>query len=424
MFGSGDIDLVYHPGAATHAELIWDFPTLVRWPLRLASMARVVTYDFRGSGASDPLSDHRPFTLDESVDDLRAVMDAAGMDRAALVGETFAGPVFLRLAAADPDRVHALALSGTAARFVRAPDYELGIPPDAFDRGLRDLEAGWGTGATIDLWAPSLADSVTQRQEWARYERGCCSPGRAALLARTWWGFDARADLAKIRAPTLVEHSVDDRMVPVELGRHLAEHISGAQLVERTGDRLTVGAGVDAASADYAQFLLGRAARIPGAERRVATIVFLDIVESTATATRFGDRRWRDLLDDFRRSVRAELEPFGGREVNTRGDDFLLLFDAPRAAVSCAVAIRERAALLDLDLRVGIHVGEVEELGDDVTGLSVHIGARITDLAHAGEVLISQTARDVAIGSDLVLEDRGAHELKGVPDTWRVFAVR
>lgn len=423
VFGSGDIDVVYHPGAATHTELIWDFPSIMRWPLRLASMARVVTFDMRGSGASDPLPNDRPFTLDEAVGDLVAVLDAAGIDQAALVGEAFAGPVFLRIAAERRERVAALALSGTAARFVRAPDHPFGIPANALERALDQLEAGWGTGATIDLWLPSLAGSATQRREWARYERGCCTPGRAALLARTWWAFDARADLANIKVPTMVEHSVDDPMVPVGLGRQLAEQIQGARFVERAGDRLAVGDAVDRVATDYAQFLLGGAARITGTERRIATIVFLDIVESTATALRFGDRRWRDLLDDFRRVVRAELALYGGREVNTRGDDFLIVFDVPRTAVGCALAIRDRAELLDLGLRVGIHVGEVQELGEDVAGLSVHIGARIAELALKGEILISQTVRDVVIGSDLVLQDRGVHELRGVPDEWRVFAV-
>lgn len=423
MIGSGDVDVVYHPGAATHAELIWDFPSIMRWPLRLASMARVVTFDLRGCGASDPLPTARGFTLDESVADVVAVMDAAGIDKAALIGEAFVGPVFLRIAAQRRERVTALALSGTAARFVRTPDYPFGIPPDALERALEALEAGWGTGTTIDLWVPSLAGSSTQRREWARYERGCCTPGRAALLARTWWAFDARRDLPDIRVPTMVEHSVDDRMVPIGLGRYLAAHVPGAQFVERTGDRLTVGTAVDQVAGDYARFLLGDAAHAVGTEHRVATVVFLDIVESTATAMQYGDRGWRDLLDDFRRVVRAELEPFAGREVNTRGDDFLLVFDLPRGAVGCATVIRERAEVLGLALRAGIHVGEIDDLGDDVTGMSVHIGARLAELARAGEILLSQTVRDVVIGSDLVLEDRGTHELRGVPNEWRVFSV-
>jgi class 3 adenylate cyclase len=236
-------------------------------------------------------------------------------------------------------------------------------------------------------------------------------------------GFDARVDLPNIAVRTLVEHSTDDPMVPIAHGRYLADHIEGARFIERDGDRLTVGAAVDEAAADYSEFLLGEAARVRGAHRRVATVVFLDIVESTATATQVGDRNWRDLLDEFRRSVRAELEPFGGREINTRGDDFLILFDGPRAAISCARAVRGRAALLDLELRIGVHLGEIDDLGDDVTGLSVHLGARIASLARPGEILVSQTVRDVVIGSDLIFEERGVHELKGIPDQWRVFAV-
>jgi class 3 adenylate cyclase len=423
VIGSGELDIVYHPGAATHAELIWDFPMLVRWPLRLAAMGRVITFDVRGTGGSDPLPSDRAFTLDESVADVLAVLDAAEAERVALIGQTFSGPVFCRIAAQHPHRVEALALSGTAARFVRASDYEHGMPPESLERALAILEAGWADGSMIDLWLPSMADRPLQRQEFARYCRGCCSPGRAALLARTWWGFDASADLPNIAVRTLVEHSTDDAMVPIALGRYLAEHIQGARFIERGGDRLAVGAAVDEAATDYSQFLLGKGAVVPGGDRRVATVVFLDIVESTATASHFGDRSWRDLLDEFRRSVRAELERFGGREINTRGDDFLLLFDGPRAAIGCVRAVRERAAVLDLELRVGAHLGEVEDLGDDVTGLSVHLGARIASLARPGEILASQTLRDAVIGSDLSFEGRGVHELKGIPDQWRLYAV-
>ena len=423
VIGSGDLDIVYHPGAATHADLIWDFPTFVRWPLRLSTMGRVITFDIRGTGESDPLPTDRLFTLDESVADVLAVLDAAGVERAALIGETYAGPVFCRIAARHPQRVEALALSGTAARFVRAEGYDAGIPPDAFERALEVLEAGWADGSMIDFWLPSLADRPLQRMEFARYCRGCCSPGRAALMARVWWGFDARADLPDIAVRTLVEHSTDDPMVPIALGRYLARNIPGARFIERAGDRMTIGAAVDEAAADYAEFLLGEGVLVRSAERRVATIVFLDIVESTATASRHGDRSWRDLLDEFRRSVRAELEPYGGRELNTRGDDFLVLFDQPRAAIGCMFAVIKRADVLGIALRVGIHLGEVEDLGEDVTGLAVHLGARIAALARPGEILASQTVRDVAIGSDITFEDRGVHELKGIPDQWRVFAV-
>ena len=240
-------------------------------------------------------------------------------------------------------------------------------------------------------------------------------------FARSWWTVDARADLERITVPTLIVHSLDDPIVPVGHARYLAEHIRGARYVERRGDRHANESNLEELASLFGEFLLGRPPRATAGV--MATIVFIDIADSTGRASQVGDRRWRGLLEDFRQSVRAEIEVFGGREVNTRGDDFLLEFGSPRPAILCAQAIRERAQVLTLDVRAGVHLGEVEQLGDDLAGLAVHIGARIAELARAGDVLVSQTVRDVIIGSGLELVDRGIHELKGVPGEWRVFAV-
>ncbi len=421
VVGAGEVDVIFHPGAVTHLEMIWDFPTITRFIQRLASMARVITFDARGVGASDPIPIDRPYGLDDVVSDVLAIVDASGATNPAFMAETFSGPAFLRIAAQYPERVRALVLSGTYARFLRAPDYPIGLPPERLDDALQRLEETWGTGASAALFMPSLAASSAQRAEWARYERGCVSPGRVTRFARTWWTVDARADAALITVPTLVVHSVDDPIVPIEHARYLAEHIPDARFVERHGDRHATADNVEDVIAICGEFLLGHSAvSVPGA---LTTVAFVDIADSTGRASRVGDRRWRDLLDDFRQTVRAELVVFDGREVNTRGDDFLLEFGAPRSAVACVLAIRERAEVLGLDVRAGVHVGEVEQLGDDLAGLAVHIGARIAELARAGDILVSQTVRDVVIGSGLELADRGTHELKGVPGEWSLFAV-
>jgi len=420
VHGDGPLDLVFVPGFVSHVELIWEEPTIGRFLRRLASFSRLVVFDKRGQGLSDRPG--QPPTLEESMDDLGAVMDEVGVERAAIMGVSEGGPMSLLYAATHPERVTALVLYGTYARLFQTDDYPEGLRVEFFDRWVETIQTQWGQPVGVELWAPSERDNPDFARWWARLLRQGTSPSGAIDLMDLYREIDVRPALPAIRAPTLVIHRVDDRLVPVRQARYMAEHIPDARYVELPGDDHLPAIGGDDLIDEVEEFLVGsRGAH--GVERSLATVLFTDIVGSTETAARLGDRRWRDLLERHDSTVRGALAVHRGKEVKTMGDGFLATFDGPARAIRCAMAIREEVAANGLEVRAGIHSGEVEVIGADVGGMAVNIGARVGALAGAGEVLVSSTVRELVVGSGIEFEPRGTHELKGAPGEWHLFAV-
>ncbi len=421
VHGEGPLDLVLVPGFVSHVELIWEEPEIARFLRRLTSFARVIVFDKRGQGLSDRPG--RPPTLEESMDDLRAVLEAAGCGRAAIFGISEGGPVSALFAASYPDRVAALVLYGTWARMLRADDYPSGIEAKSLD-GLRKMfREGWGGPVGAELWAPSAAEDPDFRTWWARLLRQGTSPTGAVELIDLYREIDVRPVLPTISAPTLVLHRRDDIVVRLPQGRYLADAIPDARLVELDGaDHLAWIGDQDALLDEIEEFLVGsRRAHEP--DRALATVLFTDIVDSTATAARLGDRAWRDLIQRHDTIVRRQLTVHRGHEVKTMGDGFLATFDGPARAIRCATTIRDRLSPLDLPIRAGIHTGEVDLIGNDISGMAVNIGARIGALADPGEVYVSSTVKELVVGSGLSFAERGVHTLKGAPGEWRLFAV-
>jgi class 3 adenylate cyclase len=413
VVGDGPVDLVFVSGPASHVEVEWENPDGARALEQLASFTRLVRFDRRGTGLSDPVE--RPPTLEQQMDDLRAVMAAVGLERTAIFGGTDAGLGAL-FAATYPEEVTALVLWGVAAR---AADY---VTPELTARVLDAIEH-YGEDRFLKIFAPSRVGDRRFEEWWGRWERASASPGMARKLLEFTAQTDLTAILPTIRVPTLVLHRSGDRFVPVELGRDLASRISGARFVEVPGiDSYGWSGDVETVLDEVEEFLTGsRGRREP--DRVLATVLFTDIVGSTDHAARLGDRRWRGLLEGHDAVVREQLQRWRGREVKTVGDGFLATFDGPARAVRCAQAIIRAVEPLGLEVRAGVHTGECERIGDDVGGIAVHIGARIGALALGGEVLVSSTVRDLVAGSGLGFAERGAHQLKGVPDEWRLFAV-
>ena len=421
VHGDGPLDLVFVPGFVSHVELIWEEPAIARFLRRLASFSRLIVFDKRGQGLSDRLG--RPPTLEESMDDLGAVMDAAGSERAAVFGISEGGPMSALFAATYPDRVSSLVLYGTFARMVRTADFPEGVRAERFDEWADLVRRGWGGAVGVELWAPSEEGNPEFERWWARLLRQGTSPSGAIELMNLYREIDVRAVLPAISAPTLVLHRRDDRMLPARHGNYLAEHIPGARYVELDGaDHLPTVGDHGALLDEVEEFLVGsRGAH--GVDRALATILFTDIVGSTETAARLGDRRWRDLLERHDATVRRELAVHRGREVKTTGDGFLATFDGPARAIRCATAIQGELSRSGVEIRSGIHSGEVETIGADVGGMAVNIGARVGALAAPGEVLVSSTVRELVVGSGIEFEERGSHRLKGAPDEWHLFAV-
>jgi class 3 adenylate cyclase len=421
VHGKGELDLVFVPGFVSHVELLWENPSVARFMRRLSSFARLVVFDKRGQGLSDRPGD--PPTLEESMDDLSAVLKAAACERPAIFGISEGGPMSMLFAATYPERVSSLVLYGTYARMVKSADFPLGIPPEALDRWGELVRREWGGPVGMRYWAPSAVGDREFERWWARLLRQGTSPAGAIALMDLYRDMDVRAILSSIDVPALVLHHKEDRVVPVRQGRFLAEQISDARMVElEGGDHLAWTEGQDALLDEVEEFLTGsRRAHEP--ERALATVLFTDIVSSTETAARLGDRHWRDLLEHHDAIVRRQLAIHRGREVKTMGDGFLAAFDGPARAIRCAGAIGEAMHEIELEVRAGIHTGEVELIGDDVGGMAVNIGARIGALAGPGEVLVSSTVRELVVGSGLEFSERGTHTLKGAPDHWRLFAV-
>ena len=417
VLGEGPPDLVNIAGPASHLDIEWENPLAADGYERLASFCRLVRFDRRGTGLSDPAE--RPPTLEQQMDDLCAVMDAIGLERAALFGGSDIG-LGAMFAGTYPDRVTHLILWGVVAR---TADW---VTPQMAQRFLEAFE-DWGTGSLLELYAPSRKGDRRFAEWWARYQRASAAPSTARKLLDLIAQTDISPILPTIDVPTLVLHRRGDTFVPIEFGREVARRIPNARFVELPGiDNYGWAADPDTEIEPLLdameEFLTGsRRRREP--YRVLSTILFTDMVESTKHAARLGDRRWRELLEQHDEVVREQLERWRGREVKTVGDGFLATFDGPARAVRCAQAIVDGLAPLDVKVRAGVHTGECEVIGDDVSGIAVHIGARIAALARGGEVLVSSTVKDLVVGSGLTFVERGIHELKGVPDKWQLFAV-
>jgi pimeloyl-ACP methyl ester carboxylesterase len=421
VVGEGPLDLVYVPGWISNVELNWDEPSHAHVLERLARFSRLILFDKRGTGLSDPVPLDRMPPLEERMDDVRAVLDAVGSERTAVFGFSEGGLMSVLFAATYPERVTALALYGTFAKRIWSEDYPWAPKPDARAREIEQLERDWATRMDLDQLAPS--EDAAFKQRLATYFRRSASPGAAVALMRMNTQIDVRDVLPSIRVPTLVMHRVHDRDVSVEEGRWIAAQIPGAKYVELPGDSHTLWAGdTDEIVDELEEFLTG--ARSPRESDRVlATVLFTDIVGSTERAARVGDARWREMLAAHHAIVRRELTRYRGREIDTAGDGFFATFDGPARAIRCASAIRDGVRAIDLQVRAGLHTGECELVDGKVGGIAVHIGARVSSLAGPGEVLVSSTVKDLVAGSGIAFEDRGEHALKGIPQPWHLFRV-
>ena len=417
-------DLLFTTSPIHNIDVMWEQPSIARFFGRLASFSRLICYNPRGTGVSSPISPGS--SLQDWMDDTRRILDALGVERAAIIGDTEGGPTAMLFAATYPDRVSALVLVNTFARFLRDTDYPWGIPEEALPQLVAGFERLFGTGAMAETLAPSSAGDARFREWFARYQRlSMAGPGVAGEGYRGYLlNVDLRPILPTIRVPTLVLHRAENPFVRVGHGRYLGESIPGATYVELDGaDPLYYSGKPDEITDEIRLFLTG-VRDVPESDRILATILFTDIVGSTERAAAIGDRRWRDLLEAFYAVARVELERFRGRAIKTTGDGFLAAFDGPARAIHCARSISENARRLGVDLRAGLHTGECEVMGDDVGGIAVHIGARVAGLASAGEVLVSRTVTDLVAGSGIEFDGRGSHALKGVPGEWQLFAVK
>jgi class 3 adenylate cyclase len=427
VVGTGPMDLIHTRGSLSHLEYDWEEPSFARYLTRLGSFCRLILFDKRGTGLSDRVIGTD--TLEARMDDIRAVMDAAGSSRAAVLGIADAGALALLFAATYPERTSALILYSSIVKGTQADDVRWAPASERYDEQFERIRREWGTPAWVDFMvrrvAPSRVTDEAFRQWLAQRMRLASSPGAHLALMRMNRDIDIRPILPMLHVPTLVLHQAGDQSAPVEGSRYLAASIPGAKYVELPGrDQFF---WVDHAAADMvveqiAEFLTGiRPA--PEPTRVLATVMFTDIVDSTTHVARLGDRRWLDLRERHDRIVRQELDRHRGREIDTAGDGFHAHFDGPGRAIRCACVIRERVHLLSIDLRIGLHAGEIELVRDKVGGLAIHIGARVAAQAAKGEVLVTSTVKDLVAGSNITFEDRGVHRLKGMPDEWRLYRV-
>ena len=421
VLGKGPPDLVLVPGWVSNIDVFWEEPALARFFTRLSSFSRLILFDKRGTGLSDRVADMP--SLEVRMDDVRAVMDHAGSERAALFGYSEGGPMCALFAATYPSRTSALIMHAAFARRAWAPDHPWGRTREQTEVYVEQLRRDWGGPVGIDLRAPSLAHDERARQWWSRWLRSSASPAAVEILVRMNAEIDIRPVLSAIRVATLLLHSINDRSIDIATSRYMAERIPGAKLIELTGiDHVPWGSDADTIVDEIEEFLTG-VRRGPEPDRVLATVLFTDIVGSTEKAASLGDRRWQDLLDNHHALVRSELARYRGREIGTAGDSFLSTFDGPARAVRCACAISDGVRALGIEVRAGLHTGECIIMGEDLGGISVHIGARVAALAKPGEVLVSSTVKDLVAGSGLAFRGRESVHLKGVPGEWRLFAV-
>jgi class 3 adenylate cyclase len=424
VVGDGPTDIVFFGPLVGHVELIWEDPVAARLLDRLASAGRLIVFDKRGTGMSDPVPVRDLPTLEQRQEDVLAVMAAAGSEQAVVVGSSEGAQLAILVAAAHPERTSGLVLHGAYARLAVADDYPFGLPAEVIEQSPTMIAGWWGSSKLIHFVMPSAeADQV--RCDWfGHFVRRSASPGAVMAQLRMNYASDVRSLLPTLRVPTVVLHAGGDRWIPVEHGRYLAEHIPGARFVELPGrDHLPYGDHADLLADEVIEFVTG--AREPAEPDRVlATVLFSDIVGSTVRAAAEGDARWRQLLDLHDTAVNRQIERHRGRAVKTTGDGFLAVFDGPARSIRCAEAIRDATRAIGLPVRLGLHTGEIEIREDgDVAGLAVHIAQRVSSLAEQDEILVSGAIPMLVAGSDLHFEARGHHVLKGIPGEWPVFAV-
>jgi class 3 adenylate cyclase len=419
VVGDGSFDLVFVPGFISNLDVQWEDPGFAHLLNRLCAFTRLILLDKRGTGLSDRIDDHHLPTLETRMDDVRAVMDAVGSGRAALLGASEGGPMSILFAATYPQRTRTLILYGSYAHF-----HTWVMGRDALEGFIRGIEDSWGTGASAPIFAPDQSKDGRFSAWWGRFERLSVSPSAAVALARMNADIDVRSVLASVRVPTLVIHRRDDARIKFSGGQYLAEKIAGARFVELSGRDHPIWTGdIDLVVDEIEEFLTGTRP-FPEPDRVLATLLFTDIVDSTKRAVKLGDKRWQQLLDQHDAIVRREIARLRGREVKTTGDGFLATFDGPARGVRCAMAITEGVRSLGIEIRSGVHTGEIELKGNHVGGIAVNIAARVAALATGGQVLVSPTVRDLVAGSELSFRDFGTHVLKGLPDELRLFVVQ
>jgi class 3 adenylate cyclase len=421
VVGDGPVDLLYFAGLGSHVDLLWDYGPSAAFFRRLASFTRLILFDRRGAGASDAVPNSPISTWEAWADDALAVLDAAGSERAAVFAELDAGPTAILLAAMHPERVDRLVLANTSARYLVADDYPIGLSPELVDSIANGIQASWGTAESVQVVHPN-ADPELLR--WMmKLLRASATPRSAAAQYRyILTTMDVRDVLPLVQTPTLVLHTAGHALVPIEHGRHLAASINGARFVELApGETYFSPDGYVRVLDEVAELLTGQRLEVE-IDRILTTVLFTDIVGSTSLAASLGDQRWRTLLDAHDRMVRDQLRRFRGREINTTGDGFVASFDGPARAILCARSIAAGAKQLGVEVRAGVHTGECEVRGADLSGLAVNTAARIGALAGPYEVLTSSTVKDLVAGSAIPFTERGEHELRGVPGTWRLYA--
>jgi class 3 adenylate cyclase len=426
VLGDGPPDLVFMAEGASNVEFSWEIPAYERAFRRLASFGRLIRFDTRGSGLSDPLGLSEQLSLEGQAKDMLTVLDAAGAERVAAVANGGSGLLAIFFAASYPSRTSSLVLDGCYARLARAPDYPWGMPREMLEQAVTRVAGGVGSveHALMPV-APSAAKDPAFVAQWKRRTRAThFGPAGVTTMAEILVYSDVRPLLTAVQAPTLVLYRRGDRFAGRPHAVYLAKQISGAKLVELPGeDNLIFVGNTDADLDEIDEFLTG-ARHAPRADRVLATVLFTDIVGSTEHLAELGDRKWRDLLDAHDRTIRRQMERFRGQEIGTTGDGFVATFDGPGRAIECGCAMRDAVRALGLEIRVGLHTGEIEIRADnDVAGVAVHIGARVAHLAGPSQVLVSSTVKDLVAGSGIEFDDRGEHELKGVPGTWRLFSV-
>lgn len=424
VVGDGPVDLVLFGTLVSHVEMIWDDPDAADFLERLAGFGRLIIFDKRGVGMSDPVAPDAHPTLEERLEDVRAVMDAVGSDQAVLLGHSEGSQLSVLFATTYPARTRALVLIGGYATLRRSEDYPIGVPDHILDETATRMAEMWGTTEALEMVFPSVMSDPAKSQWWAQFLRRSCSPGAAITQIRMNWDSDVRNLLPLVQAPTLVLHTRDEKWVRESAGHYLAEHIPDARFVELPGaDHLPYGELGSRIAVEVEEFVTGSRPSVPSG-RILATVLFTDIVGSTARAVSEGDDRWRRLLESHDRDVRRQLERFGGSRVRHTGDGFLAIFDGPAKAIRCGNSIHGAARAHGLEVRVGVHTGEVELRGDDdVAGIAVHIAARVAARAGAGEVLVSGAVPPLIVGSGIEFADRGREALKGVPGEWQLLKV-
>jgi class 3 adenylate cyclase/pimeloyl-ACP methyl ester carboxylesterase len=421
VFGHGSPDVLFCYGLGFHCDYIWDLEQIVDLWKRIASNNRCIFFDRRGTGASDRVPRDVLSTWEEWAEDIGAVLDVVESEHAVLVASMEAGAIAMLFAALHPERVTGLVLINTAARFVTDEDYPIGLAPDALETVLALVAASWGTTEFVALSSPGWAWDKNLLNSVARQLRASATPRTANdQYSYLLQHLDVRSILPLVQAPTLVLHVQESQFIPIELGRYLADHISGARFVEVPGS--DVGVPHPLVLDEVVEFVTGERPNVE-VDRVLTTVLFTDIVGSTELAASLGDRQWRSMLDSHDRAIRYQLRRFRGREIKTTGDGFVASFDGPARAIRCARAILEVTDSLGLKLRTGLHTGECEVRGDDLGGVAVHIAARVGAIASSGEVLVSGTVKDLVIGSGIQFAERGEKELKGVPGTWSLYAV-